>query len=353
MGFFDEVQKEGNLFKNEDALDPEWIPKVLPYRGGQQRVIADAIKLLIQGRNGKNLFVYGAPGIGKTVATQWVLRDLEEHTDNVYIIYINCWQKNTTYKIFLEICKELEYHFTQNKNSEELFKIIQNIINKKTAVFVFDEIDKVEDVDFLYSILNDIYKKTIIMVTNYLDWLMKLEDRVKSRLMPERLEFPSYNASEVTGIFSERVDYAFTSNVWQKSAIELVVEKAMEAGDIRVGLHLLKEAGRNAESKMSQKITDDHVFKAVENLSGFSIKSKDDLDDDAQLILKLVQGTNKIGELFKEYQDKGGKNTYKTFQRKIEKLSKAGFINTKKIIGGKEGTTTMVGEKNTTLDEFE
>ena len=90
MGFFDKLSKEGDLFKNEYTLDPEWVPKVLPYRGAQQRVIAESIKLLLKKRNGKNLFVYGHPGIGKTAATQWVLRDLEDHTEDVDIIYINC-----------------------------------------------------------------------------------------------------------------------------------------------------------------------------------------------------------------------------------------------------------------------
>ncbi len=252
------------------------------------------------------------------------------------------------------MCRILGYKFTQNKNSEELFKIIQNHVNKKTAVFVFDEIDKVEDVDFLYSILNDIYKKTIILITNYLDWLNnKLEDRVKSRLMPEKLEFQPYTSAEVEGIFTERMEYSFLSNVWEKSALALVVEKSMEAADIRVGLHLLKEAGRQAEKDNAEKIKDEHVFKAAETLAGFSIKSSEDLDSDAKLILKLIQGTNKIGDLFKEYQDRGGKGTYKTFQRKIEKLSKGKFISTKKVIGGKEGTTTMVGKRDVTLGDFE
>jgi hypothetical protein len=56
--------------------------------------------------------------------------------------------------------------------------------------------------------------------------------------------------------------------------------------------------------------------------------------------------------LFKKYQKSGGKGTYKTFQRRVEKLSKGGFVNTKKVVGGKEGTTTIISEKNKSLDEF-
>ena len=147
------------LFRNIDALDFEFVPKMLPYRENQQQYVATCIKPLLQGRNGKNLFIFGAPGIGKTAAIRWVMRDLEEHTDDVIPIYINCWQKNTTYKIIIEMCEILGYKFTQNKKTEELLKIVKNILNKTAVVFAFDEIDKVEDFDFLYSILEEIFKK--------------------------------------------------------------------------------------------------------------------------------------------------------------------------------------------------
>ena len=143
MGYFDRhLSADESLFKNEDALDLEWLPKEIPFRENQQGAVASAIMPLISKRNGKNVFVFGDPGIGKTAAVRWILRDLEETTDEIDPVYINCWQKNTSYKIFVEICHVLGYKFTQNKNTEEIFSIIKNIVNKKSAVFVFDEIAK-------------------------------------------------------------------------------------------------------------------------------------------------------------------------------------------------------------------
>ena len=133
-GYFKNFLDGGeSLFINEDALELEWVPKELPFRENQQQQIADSIKPLLSLRNGKNIFVYGDPGIGKTAATKWILRDLEETTDEVEAVYVNCWQKNTTYKIFVEICHSLGYRFTQNKNTEEIFGIIKNIVNKKLS----------------------------------------------------------------------------------------------------------------------------------------------------------------------------------------------------------------------------
>src|SRR3989338_836065 len=102
--FKDILHSDESLFKNELALDYSFLPKILPHREEQQGYIATIIKPLLEGRNGKNLFIFGAPGIGKTAAMRQVINELEEETDNVAPIYINCWQKNTTFKILTEMC---------------------------------------------------------------------------------------------------------------------------------------------------------------------------------------------------------------------------------------------------------
>jgi len=64
--FKDMLGADESLFKNELALDYSFLPKLLPHRENQQRYIATSIKPLLMQKNGRNLFVYGAPGIGKT-----------------------------------------------------------------------------------------------------------------------------------------------------------------------------------------------------------------------------------------------------------------------------------------------
>ncbi len=356
MSIFKDMLGSGeSLFKNENALDLEFVPKILPYREEQQKHIATCIKPLLQQRNGKNLFIYGKPGVGKTAAMKWVFRDLENETDEVLPLYINCWQKNTTYKIALELCSLLGYKFTQNKNTEELFEVIKSILNKKSAVFAFDEIDKVEDFDFLYSILEGIYKRSVFLVTNYKEWLEDIEPRVLSRLTPETLEFRQYNKEETRGILKQRVEYAFVPNVWNEDAFELIVEKAADLKDIRHGLYLLRQAGLTAEENSSRKIILEHANKSVEKLSEFTIKKSTDLEEETRAVLNIVKENSgkRIGELYSIYKEKGGFGTYKTFQRRIEKLHKNKFITASKITGGKEGTTTIISyEKSRKITEF-
>jgi len=353
--FKDMLKGDESLFINEDALDYDFVPKLLPYRENEQRHFATCINPLLQSRNGRNLFVSGPPGIGKTAAMKHVFRDLEEETDEVLPIYINCWQKNTTFKILVEICDQLGYALTHNKRTEELFTVIKNIVNKKAAVFAFDEIDKVEDYDFLYTIIEEIYKKSVFLITNHKDWLSELDQRIKSRLLPEVLEFNKYNLAEVKGILRGRIGYAFVKDVWDEAALDAVAAKTFEVEDIRTGIYLLRESGRAAEDQSSRKITTEHVKTAMSKMEGFSIKPKSELDEDLQNILDIIKDKSgsKIGDLFKIYQGGGGQSVYKTFQRKIRKLADGKFITITTIKGGAEGTTSIIKYQSTKkLTEF-
>ena len=353
MSFKDVLGSEESIFKDAVVLDYDYIPKIVPYRESEQREIILSIKPLFQKRNGKNIFIYGRPGIGKTLLCRSVLKELEDE-EEVFTFYINCWKRNTTYKIALQLADELNYPFVQNKKTDEILSVIKRELNKKSSVFVLDEADKLEDVSFLYFLLEDVYRKTIVLITNSREWLINLDSRVRSRLMPQVMEFRPYNIDEVRGILKERLKYAFYPDVFTEPAFERVVEKAYQAKDIRVGLYLLKEAGNIAEERASKKVEEQDVIKAISKLQDFSIKESSDLDDDARLALKMIKENSgkKIGELYKIYQQNGGKSVYKTFQRKVAKLEKAGFLKLKKIVGGAEGTTTIVNYAYKDLNSF-
>ncbi|RME78540.1 AAA family ATPase [Candidatus Woesearchaeota archaeon] len=355
MGLFKDMLGSGeSVFLNELALDYSFLPKLLPFRESEQHYIAQCIAPLLQGRTGKNLLIHGAPGIGKTAAARMVLKELEEEYDEVECIYINCWTKNTTFKIYVDICEQLGYKLTHNKRSDELFNVIKNIVNKKSAVFVFDEIDKVEDTEFLYTLVEEIFKKTIILITNHEDWVDELEPRVRSRVLPEKVAFRPYSAQETKEILKQRSEYAFVKGAWDAQAFALACEEASRFQDIRAGLYLLKEAGQHAEMSSSKKITSDHVKQALAKMDHFTIKDQEDLEDDAQRILEIIKAHDgsRIGDLYEKYKQTGATVTYKTFQRRIRKLADNRFIDTKRVTG-KDGNTTIIEiAKTKKLSEF-
>jgi cell division control protein 6 len=232
--------------------------------------------------------------------------------------------------------------------------VIKNIVNKKSAVFVFDEIDKVEDTEFLYTLVEEIFKKTIILITNHEDWVDELEPRVRSRVLPEKVAFRPYSAQETKEILKQRSEYAFVKGAWDAQAFALACEEASRFQDIRAGLYLLKEAGQHAEMSSSKKITSDHVKQALAKMDHFTIKDQGDLEDDAQRILEIIKAHDgsRIGDLYEKYKQTGATVTYKTFQRRIRKLADNRFIDTKRVTG-KDGNTTIIEiAKTKKLSEF-
>ncbi len=347
---------EESLFRDHIPLDYDYIPKLIPYRETQQRQVAMCIKPLLAERNGRNLFLFGQPGVGKTVMVKHLLKEIEEEHENVVPVYINCWQKDTSYKIILEICDIIGYRFTHNKKTDELFKIIKEHLNKKAVVIVLDEVDKLEEEDFIYNFLEEIYRKSVILITNFKEYLVSLDERIKSRLTAEVLELKSYNKDETFGILKERMGFAFVPGVWEDDAFALAAQKTHELGDIRTGLYLLKEAGNIAEDKASRKIKKEHVEAAMQKFDEFNVKKKDELEDDMKFILEIIKKNSgkKIGDIYKEYEKEGGTAVYKTFQRRINKLADNRFIAAKKVTGGAEGTTTIIKHLGSIkrLDEF-
>ena len=353
--FKDMLGSGESLFRDTVPLDFDYIPKVLKYREIPQRQFAYAITPLLQERSGRNIVAYGVPGIGKTVACKHVLKELEEETDIVVPLYINCWKNNSTFKILLEMCNLLGIRLITNSKTSELFERVKALLNKKAAVFVFDEIDKLEDFDVLYMVLEDIYRKSVFLITNYKDKVMQLDERIMSRLNPEFVEFKPYTKEETRGILAERMKFAFVPSVWEDDAFSLIVDKTAQEGDIRKGLFLMREAGTIAEEKASRKVVKEHVVLAISKNQQFNVGHFDELDEELKNIFELVKKNSgmKMSDCYQKYITSGSDISYRTFARKIDDLQKAKFVIMEKVAGGNEGNTTILylyGEKK--LTEF-
>lgn len=353
--FKDMLGADESVFKNIVALDFSFQPKLIKYREKEQFAIANCIKPLFIQQSGRHVLVYGKPGIGKTVAVKHVFKELEEDYDEVVPIYINCWTHNTSHKVAQELCDQIGYKFIQNKKTPELFKEIVARFNKTSVVIAFDEVDKAEDFDFLYTLLEEVYRKTIILISNYREWFINLDERIKSRLNPEQLNFKEYSFNETRGILDQRRNLAFYTDVMPDNAFNIIVDHAYQHKDIRTGLHLMKEAGFIAEDQSNRNVFITHVKKALEKLSELNVKDTADLEEDASFILNIIKMNSgkRIGDLFKIYQENAGKSSYRTFSRRINRLAEGKFISVKKLAGGAEGSTTLISYQSVKkLTEF-
>lgn len=328
---FDRMLKgDESLFLNPEHLDYSYEPKLVPFRENQQFYIAKCIKPLFDKRDAKNLLINGMQGVGKTLCCKHVLKELQEETDDIFIIYINCWIDETAYKITLDICKQIGYKWIADKNTKDLMDEVAAIINKKSAVIIFDEFDKMQDYGILYSLLEKLYKKCIMLITNDASSVKKLEPRIMSRLNLDKLEFPPYNFNETKEILKTRRDYAFVNNVFDNDAFELIANKAYELRDIRKGLFLLKESGNLAEEDSSKKIMLDHAKAAINKIDSFSDAKT--LKNEESFVLELIKNNPEKGmkDLYEIYKAEENKS-YKTFQRIINRLESAKAVSIEKM----------------------
>jgi cell division control protein 6 len=259
-----------SLLINPAILEQTFLPKLLPYREEQHKYLAECIKPLMNGRSGTNLIITGDVGIGKTACVRFILRMLMEETVNIMPIYVNCWKRDTSPKIINDIADQMGIKTTEKISSDELFDLLIEKFSKYDGVvFAFDEIDKVSDFDFLYRIVEDVPRKTIFLITNVGEWVAKVDRRLMSRLVPDRIDFKSYKFEEIKEILYERQKYAFAPNAWDYDAFENVIRKTFTTKDIRTGLFLMKTSGEIAESRNATKIDLDDVNKALEKLEKF------------------------------------------------------------------------------------
>ena len=140
------------IFRNENALNYEFIPREIFYRDSEKEEIASVFKQLLDGRDGRNILIYGPPGVGKTLLVKHLLRELEENKKekDINLLYVNCWKYNSSYKVIVEMCKEMGYGLTANKNTNELMDKLALLLNKAPSIIVLDEVDKLDDNDILY-----------------------------------------------------------------------------------------------------------------------------------------------------------------------------------------------------------
>ncbi len=258
--------EEESLFSNKDALDPDFVPPLLPFRESETREIAASLKPLLSGESGRNVVLAGKAGIGKTHAVKKAFSGLTEEGPETLAFYVNCWTNSTGKEVFESIAAQLRIQGASALSESALLKKIISRTGKRPIALCFDEIDQAKELGFLYSSLEEFPKKAIALISNSRGFLAGLDERIRSRLLPKEIHFKEYSAEETAEILAERKKYAFFENTWESKALELAGEKTYEKKDMRFGIRLLKLAGETAEKGASRLVKKEHVEKALQGM---------------------------------------------------------------------------------------
>jgi len=267
------------LFRDPDVFELDYIPDQFNYRETQMHELAACIRPALRGARPLNSICRGLPGTGKTTTVRKIFSTIEEETRKILPVYINCQIENTKFAIFSRIYQRLSGRPppASGTSFKQIFDATCRLILREGSVLVvaLDDINYLlyegEINRVLYTLLRaheaaDGVRIGIIAIVSdmNIDLPALVDARVASVFRPTEIYFAPYTEEEVRGILRERALQGFYPGVLPEAMLDLVVEMTLRAGDLRVGIDLLKRAGLGAEMDARRQIRRDDICGAYE-----------------------------------------------------------------------------------------
>ncbi|MBM4240418.1 MAG: AAA family ATPase, partial [Euryarchaeota archaeon] len=103
MAIDDILLHDETLFRNEDVFNPDYIPENFKYRESQMEALAVCLRPTLRMGRPINAVILGPCATGKTTAVKKMFNKVEDRSDQVICVYINCQLQTTRFNIFAQI----------------------------------------------------------------------------------------------------------------------------------------------------------------------------------------------------------------------------------------------------------
>ncbi len=265
---------ESKIFKNRELFSPYFIPKKLIFRDNEIDRIEKSIAPSLKGQRGRNLFIYGKTGSGKTSCVKYVIDEIKNIPNlKVAISYVNCRMYNSRFKVINKVVSEyLPTYAKRGYGITDLYEKMTRWIEEDGKIFIIalDELDMVKDLDDLIYTLTRINTElkaggvSLIGISNKISFKESLDPRSISSLNESELVFSPYYSDELYAILKDRADAGFKENVISDDILRFIAASAAkEGGDARFSLKILTKAAELSEEKKLEKITSEEVEHAI------------------------------------------------------------------------------------------
>ncbi|MCL4381936.1 AAA family ATPase [Candidatus Marsarchaeota archaeon] len=265
---------ESNIFANREVLSLHYTPKKLVGREKEINNIERAIAPALKGERGRNLFVYGKTGVGKTSCVKYVIEEVKNIPNtSARISYINCRIYNSRYRVLNKIVSDhLPTYAKRGYGASDLYEKLVSWIEEDNKIFVviLDEIDVIKDLDDLIYTLTRINSDikaggvTMVGISNKVSFKDSLDPRSLSSLYESEIVFSNYNANELFDIIKDRAKIGFKKNVVGDEILKFIAANATRnGGDARFSLKILSIAGELSEKDNLQNISLEKVQESI------------------------------------------------------------------------------------------
>lgn len=279
------LQEKGELFRgSREVLRDSYVPSRLPHREQQLRQVAEILAPALRGDLPSNLLIYGKIGTGKTAVVAQVRQDLQRRAipaKQLVFVTVNCGNIDTAYSLLQTIgnsfARDDSDRIPTGWSLDRVQAAMRRLMDSSgaTILLVLDEIDRLvarsgDNVLYTLSQINtelETARMVLVGISNDLKFTNQLDARVRSRLNEEKILFPPYDALQLQDILRDRAHEAFKDGVIDPGVVErCAAYAALENGDARRALALLRLAAEMAERDHAKRITPDHVVKAKNRL---------------------------------------------------------------------------------------
>jgi len=277
-----------SVFKDEAKLDINYVPRRLPHREKEHRLLMEFFNFLLQfpERMTQRVIITGEVGTGKTALAQRFGADLTLEANkrnlNFRYVHVNCREYRG--KLFL-ILQNAVTVFRPNfpkrgYSAEEALVTLMQSLDEEDAhmILALDEFDTLIDQEGSEAV----YKLTrlqemragkpqrisLIGILRDLKTTERLDASAKSTLQRNVISLERYPKDQLADILNERIAMAFEPSMVPEDVVDLVAELAVsESGNARFAIELLWRAGKYADAEDLGSVAPECVRKAVSSIT--------------------------------------------------------------------------------------
>lgn len=327
--------KAESIFKDEQVFYPHYMPENIKSRDTEIQEISYSLKPILENKRNRNLLIYGSPGTGKTLTSNYVLKQLTEYTQKAKYLYINAIEDNTRFAVYSKILMSL-YSVPIPRRGlgiDELLNRLKEELTKSIfyPILIIDEVDKLskEEISYILYDLSRIEVNhkyfTLVLITNHKDFLASLDSRTQSTLFLNDLEFKKYSPQELKEILVERVEFGLIKNAISTDLIGYITGYAAKnGGDARIAIDLLYKSAKTADKCGQITITKEIIIDSARLIDSVKLLEKlNYIDAKQKEILELIPEEGiETGQFYELFNDSD-----RTIRRHLEVLENIGLIN--------------------------
>ncbi|MFA5929411.1 MAG: AAA family ATPase [Candidatus Micrarchaeia archaeon] len=353
---------ENKIFRDENALLPDYLPGELPGREHEVKELVYCLQPASENRQPEHALLYGPPGTGKTTCARYVLKQLSEYSARPLPIYINCWESPSRFSILSAIATELgEMLPRRGIAADEILARVFEIAKKdeRIPIVVLDEADRLEASDDGVQILYDLcrageihsLKTAVIAITNDEEFHTRLDARVRSSFVQHAYKFAAYSVPQLKEILQQRASKAFFEGALDVEVVPLCAAVAVKrGGDCRIAFALLRAAGKAAERENAARVEVKHVRATQDEAlaaSGSKVERKlPTLDELDQKIVEKVRAAGDAGmESGKLYAALSRVSGDRALRQRVDRLEKIGILAVEAVQSG-QGRSRLIRMKS-------